>query len=77
MPTLDQLRPGMRGKIVSLAGSDLVSQRLMEMGLLEGDAVEVVAVAPWGDPIEIRVGTCCLSLRKSEAARIAVESLVS
>lgn len=77
MPNLSQLKPGMRGKIVALAGNDVLSQRLMEMGLLEGDAVEVVAVAPLGDPMEVRVGSYCLSLRKNEAARIEVEMLVS
>jgi ferrous iron transport protein A len=77
MPNLNDLRPGMRGKIVRIGGSDVISQRLMEMGLLEGDAVEVVAVAPLGDPLEVRSGSCCLSLRKSEAARIDVELLIS
>jgi ferrous iron transport protein A len=77
MPNLSQLKPGMRGKIISLAGNDFLSQRLMEMGLLEGDAVEVVAVAPFGDPMEVRLGSYCLSLRKSEAARVEVEMLVT
>lgn len=67
----------MRGKIIRIDGSDLVCQRLMEMGLLEGEAVEVVAVAPLGDPLEIRLGSYCLSLRQSEAARVEVEMLVS
>lgn len=77
MPTLQQLRPGMRGKIIRIDGNDVISQRLMEMGLIEGDAVEVVAVAPLGDPLEVRLGSYCLSLRRSEAARVEVEMLVS
>ena len=35
--------------------------------------VEVLALAPLGDPIEIRLGNSRLSLRKAEAAGIGVQ----
>jgi ferrous iron transport protein A len=44
----------------------------MEMGLLPGTHVRVVRVAPLGDPIELRVRNYSLSLRRTEAAKIAV-----
>jgi ferrous iron transport protein A len=47
----------------------------MEMGLLDGQTVDVIGVAPLGDPIEIQLGDYRLSLRRSEAARIRIESL--
>ena len=72
MPPLDQLRPGQRGRIASLSGNDALVQRLMEMGLFEGEEIEVLALAPLGDPIEIRRGDFRLSLRKSEAARVLI-----
>jgi ferrous iron transport protein A len=72
MSSLDQLRPGQRGRISSLMGSDALVQRLMEMGLFEGEEIEVIALAPLGDPIEIRLGDSRLSLRRSEAARVQV-----
>ncbi|HTU20030.1 MAG TPA: ferrous iron transport protein A [Gemmataceae bacterium] len=72
MPSLDQLRPGQCGRVSALAGNDGLVQRLMEMGLFEGEAIEVVALAPLGDPIEIRLGDSRLSLRRSEAARVHV-----
>lgn len=72
MPTLDQLRPSQRGCIAAVAGSDALVQRLFEMGLLEGETVELVAVAPLGDPLEVRIGDSRLSLRRTEAARITV-----
>jgi ferrous iron transport protein A len=72
MPSLDQLRPGQCGRIAALTGNDGLVQRLMEMGLLEGEEVEVLALAPLGDPLEIRLGDSRLSLRRSEAARIHV-----
>jgi ferrous iron transport protein A len=74
MPSLDQLRPGQRGRIVTLEGGDALVQRLLEMGLLEGEQVEVVGFAPLGDPVEIRLGDYRLSLRRREAARVYVVS---
>jgi ferrous iron transport protein A len=74
-PTLDQLRPGRRGRITAIDGDDSLVQRLMEMGLLEGEEVEVVSFAPLGDPMEVRLGDYRLSLRRVEAARVHVEPL--
>jgi ferrous iron transport protein A len=72
MPSLDQLRPGQVAVIDSLQGDDTLLQRLLEMGLLEGEQVEVVGFAPFGDPMEIRLRDYRLSLRRSEAARVQV-----
>jgi Fe2+ transport system protein FeoA len=74
-PSLDQLRPGQRARIEALDGDDALSQRLMEMGLLEGEEVQVVRFAPLGEPVEVRLGDYCLSLRRREAARVRVTPL--
>ena len=71
MPSLDQLRVGQRGCIDALQGSDSLVQRLLEMGVLEGEPVEVIGFAPLGDPMEIRLRDYRLSLRRSEAACIS------
>jgi Fe2+ transport system protein FeoA len=76
MPSLDQLRAGQRGRVVALAGGDALVQRLLEMGLFEGEEVEVVGFAPLGDPMEVRLRDYRLSLRRSEAARVQVEAIV-
>jgi ferrous iron transport protein A len=47
--------------------------RLREMGLLPGVQVTLVRAAPMGDPLEIRVRGCSLTLRKSEAVHVLVE----
>lgn len=75
MPSLSSLQVGQRARIDAIAGGDALSQRLMEMGLLEGETIEVVGFAPLGDPMEIRVGDYRLSIRKTEAARVAVSLL--
>jgi ferrous iron transport protein A len=77
MTTLDQLRPGQQAEVLSLAGEPGLVQRLYELGLFEGERIELVAVAPLGDPIEIRLGNSRLSLRKAEAAGITVRVLDS
>ena len=72
MISLDQLQVGQRATISTVAGADALVQRLYEMGLLEGEEVEMVGFAPMGDPLEIRLRDYCLSLRRSEASRITV-----
>ena len=73
--TLNELTEGQRARIASLIGDDAILQRLMEMGLLEDEEIEVVGFAPLGDPMEIRLRDYRLSLRSTEAARIRVSLL--
>jgi ferrous iron transport protein A len=75
MPTLDHLLTGQRGEVEMLAGEPALVQRLYEIGLLEGETVEVLGFAPLGDPVEVRVGNTRLSLRKQEAAAVSVRLL--
>jgi ferrous iron transport protein A len=49
--------------------------RLREMGLLAGTPVTLVRTAPMGDPIEIKLRGYHLTLRKSEAEHVLVESV--
>jgi len=44
----------------------------MEMGCLPGEMVEVVRVAPPGDPMAISVGSYVLGIRRSEADTVVV-----
>ena len=44
----------------------------MEMGLLPGTRIELVRRAPFGDPLEIRLRGYLLSLRRTEAAGVAL-----
>lgn len=51
--------------------------RLREMGLLPGTRISLVRTAPLGDPIEIKVRGYNLTLRKSEAAHVLVETVTT
>ena len=73
MLTLDQLATGQQARIVGYTGDQRTTMRLLEMGLTEGELLQVVTVAPLGDPMDVRVRGYQLSLRRSEAANVAVE----
>ena len=75
MASLHQLRTGQKARVEAVGGDDAIVQRLLEMGLLEGEEIEVLGFAPLGDPMEIRLGDYRLSLRRSEAARVTVTAL--
>jgi len=72
MSTLDDLGPGQKGTIQRVAGRGPVKRRIVDMGVVRGAPVEVVKVAPLGDPIEVKVKGYHLTLRKEEAAAIVV-----
>ncbi len=71
--TLDKLQPGTRASVVKVGAAGAIGRRMADMGMVRGTTVEVVKVAPLGDPIEVKVKGYNLSLRKDEAARITVE----
>ena len=70
--TLNQLEPGKSAIIRSLKQEGSRLQRLLEMGLFEGMPVTMVRRAPMGDPLEIKLTDCHLSLREADAALIEV-----
>ena len=72
--TLNQLEPGERATVVKVGGEGPVRRRILDMGVVSGADIEVVRVAPLGDPVEFRVKGYNLSLRKSEAQNVQVEA---
>jgi hypothetical protein len=45
----------------------------MELGLVPGTRVEVIGVAPLGDPLELLVRGSSLSIRRADAQGVSVE----
>ncbi|MEZ4340564.1 MAG: ferrous iron transport protein A [Sandaracinaceae bacterium] len=70
--TLDELPVGAEGTIVEVRCDRPIARRLMEMGVLPGTRVAVVRVAPLGDPIQLRLRSYSLSIRRREAAGIVL-----
>lgn len=71
--TLCDLHIGERGQVVSVEGTDSVAARLLEMGVLPGEQMEMIGAAPMGDPIEYSVYGYRISLRRAEAARVRIK----
>lgn len=74
--TLAKLALGHSGQITNVHTRNVrLHRKLMAMGLIAGTVVEVVGIAPLGDPIQIRALSYVLSLRKSEAETIEINIL--
>jgi ferrous iron transport protein A len=70
--TLSQLQPGESGIIKEFTDLEM-SVKLMEMGCLPGESIQVERVAPLGDPIAVNISGYQLSLRKKEASTIILQ----
>jgi ferrous iron transport protein A len=58
----------------ALDASDFVARRLRELGFVQGERVEVLALGPFSaEPLLVQVGFTRFALRRAEAARIRVE----
>ena len=53
--TLAELEKGESRTVLSVRGENMITRRLMEMGVIPGVAVRMVKSAPFGDPLEINV----------------------
>jgi ferrous iron transport protein A len=74
MMKLRDLKAGQSAIIHSIEDSDLYL-KLLEMGCVPGESIKVEKIAPFGDPISIRVAGYTLSLRLNEAESIYVEPI--
>jgi len=72
---LTNLKPGEKGLIERVSGDGAVRRRIRDMGATTGAEVEVVRVAPLGDPIDVRIKGYHLALRKKEAGEILVRRI--
>lgn len=73
--TLKDLEPGEKARVKKLNGHGPIRRRIVDMGLVPGVEIEMERYAPLGDPVELKVNSCHLSLRKEEADSILVEEL--
>lgn len=52
-----------------------IQSRLYALGLYPGVEVKVLRFAPFGDPMQLKVGNALLSIRKQEAQFVRVEEV--
>ena len=75
MECLDKLTIGDRAEIISVSANGGVAPRLLAMGLLPGVTAEVTGVAPFGDPLTVKINGCSISLRRADAALVEAKKL--
>lgn len=70
--TIDTLQKGQKATIISFDETE-IPLKLIEMGCMEGNFVEVMQIAPLGDPIFLSINDTNLAIRKEMASKIFVE----
>lgn len=48
--------------------------RLLSLGLIPGAQVQIIRTAPLGCPMQVKVGSTLLSIRRAEAETVIVEA---
>jgi len=70
--TLDQL-PKSQPAVIKRINTEQVPLKLIEMGCMSGSIVEVLQIAPFSDPIYIKVNDSFVSIRRDLAQQIEIE----
>ena len=70
--TLAQLNKGEKAIIEDL-NTDLVPLKLIEMGCLPGNQIELLQLAPFKDPLFLNVNGAQVAIRKETAEHILVK----
>jgi ferrous iron transport protein A len=81
--SLSALTPGTVASVLGVgmhngSGFTPTERRLLELGFVSGERIEVLAQAlPGGDPFVVRVGTTTFALRRREVETVWVEVTTS
>lgn len=71
---LSELKVGQIANIVNMnAIEPIMRKKLLNMGFLPKAKVQLLRVAPMGDPIAVRCANSSIALRKNLAKKIQVE----
>jgi ferrous iron transport protein A len=71
---LDQLTPGQKAIIESIE-TDFLPLKLIEMGCLPGNEISLLYLAPFRDPLYLKIDESHLAIRKDVARYIMVKPL--
>ena len=70
--TIASLKKGQKGIIKQFSHDD-ITLKLLEMGCLPGNEVELVQTAPFRDPMYLNINGSHLAIRKETALLIEIE----
>jgi ferrous iron transport protein A len=74
--TINSLKKGEKA-IIKDFDIDTIPLKLLEMGCLPGNLVELLQIAPFGDPLYLNINGSHLAIRIETAKEIEVEILKS
>ena len=69
---LSTLNPGEIAVIAAIHTEEPLHQRLLAMGFRTGKQVELIRRARFSGPLQVRIGTTDILLRRNEAEKIMV-----
>ncbi len=72
--TIADLQKGEKGIILDTSSSD-IPLKLLEMGCLPGNSVELLHIAPFSDPLYLNINGSHLAIRKDTAALIQIDKV--
>ncbi len=72
--TIAHLKLGEKGVITDIS-ADEIPLKLLEMGCLPGNEVQLLQVAPFNDPIYLNINGSHLAIRKETAALIEISKI--
>jgi ferrous iron transport protein A len=71
--TLAALHPGDIATIVAINAEEALHLRLLALGFRSGKQIELIRKASFSGPLQVRIGTTDVMLRRVEAAKISVQ----
>lgn len=72
---LSELKINQKAKILKIQGGHKMKKRLMEMGVIKGEIIQLIGIAPFGDPLEFAINDFRFSLRLKKIDNIIVDLL--
>ena len=71
--TLSTLHPGDIATIVAIHAEEALHLRLLALGFRNGKQIEMIRKASFSGPVQVRIGTTDIMLRRIEASKITVK----
>lgn len=71
--TLSSMTPGQIATIISIHTDEALHQRLLALGFRAGKHIELIRKTRFSGPLQVRIGTTDILLRKAEAEKIMVQ----
>lgn len=72
--TIAHLKKGQKAKIKGFS-TDIIPIKLLELGCLPGNTVELLQIAPFKDPLYLNINGSFLTIRRSTAQEIEIDMI--